>query len=120
MTNVYVDGSGKGTFGYYIEDDEVSKVIHGVDVKTHNVAEYMAIVAALKECVKREYENITIYSDSLVVVNQINREYAVTKDHLRVLAIEVWTILEALKAKNVSVSIVWIPREQNKAGKMLG
>jgi ribonuclease HI len=81
----------------------------------NNQAEYMAIILALKKFVETNDE-ITIYSDSKNTVNQLNHEFAINNEKLRDLARESWLIIR----KFSSLSIVWIPRKENLAGKMLG
>ncbi|MEO2201042.1 MAG: reverse transcriptase-like protein, partial [Nitrosopumilus sp.] len=49
-------------------------------------------------------------------VNQLNHEFAINNEKLRDLARESWLII----AKFSNLSIVWIPRKENLAGKMLG
>ena len=75
-------------------------------------SEYLAIIEALKSNVD---DDICIYSDSKLVVNQLNHDYAIKEDRLRLLAQEVWNL-----SSNLSVKFIWIPRQNNKAGKILG
>ena len=49
-------------------------------------------------------------------VNQLNHEFAINNEKLRDLARESWLII----GKFSNLSIVWIPRKENLAGKMLG
>ena len=82
---------------------------------TNNQAEYLAIISALKKFVDTDDE-IIIYSDSKNTVNQLNHEFAINNEKLRDLARESWLII----GKFSNLSIVWIPRKENLAGKMLG
>jgi len=75
----------------------------------------MAIISALNNYVGSNDE-ITIYSDSKNTVNQLNHEFAINNEQLRSLAQEAWSII----GKFSNLSIVWIPRKENLAGKMLG
>ena len=75
----------------------------------------MAIILALKKFVETNDE-ITVYSDSKNTVNQLNHEFAINNEKLRDLARESWVII----AKFSNLFIVWIPRKENLAGKMLG
>ena len=62
----------------------------------------MAIISALKNYV--DYgEEITIYSDSKNIVNQLNHEFAINNEYLRNLAPEAWVII----AKFSTISIIW-------------
>lgn len=51
-------------------------------IKTNNEAEYIAIIKALRKA--REYTRwkIKVYSDSQLVVNQINGDWRIKKEHL--------------------------------------
>lgn len=114
--NVYVDGSG-GTdsgYGYFVKETGESFYEKKSDL-TNNQAEYLAIISALNKYVNSD-EEITIYSDSKNTVNQLNHEFAINNEELRNLAREAWEII----GKFSNLSIVWVPRKENLAGKMLG
>ena len=114
--SVYVDGSGgpNGGFGFFVKETGESFYEKKSEI-TNNQAEYMAIISALKKFVDTDNE-ITIYSDSKNTVNQLNHEFAINNEKLRDLAQESWVII----AKFSNLLIVWIPRKENLAGKMLG
>ena len=114
--SVYVDGSGgsHGGFGFFVKETGESFYEKKSEI-TNNQAEYMAIISALKKFVDTDNE-ITIYSDSKNTVNQLNHEFAINNEKLRDLARESWVII----AKFSNLFIVWIPRKENLAGKMLG
>jgi ribonuclease HI len=114
--SVYVDGSGgsNGGFGFFVKETGESFYEKKSDI-TNNQAEYMAIILALKKFVETNNE-IIIYSDSKNTVNQLNHEFAINNEKLRDLARESWLFI----GKFSSLSIVWIPRKENLAGKMLG
>ena len=114
--SVYVDGSGgpNGGFGFFVKETGESFYEKKSEI-TNNQAEYMAIISALKKFVNTNAE-ITIFSDSKNTVNQLNHEFAINNEKLRDLARESWLII----GKFSNVSIVWIPRKENLAGKMLG
>jgi len=50
-----------------------------------NEAEYLAVIESLLFAQKLKIKNISIRSDSSLVVNQINRKWRVRKNHLQVL-----------------------------------
>ena len=114
--SVYVDGSGgsNGGFGFFVKETGESFYEKKSEI-TNNQAEYLAIISALKKFVDTDDE-IIIYSDSKNTVNQLNHEFAINNEKLRDLARESWLII----GKFSNVSIVWIPRKENLAGKMLG
>lgn len=114
--SVYVDGSGGSNsgFGFFVKETGESFYEKKSEI-TNNQAEYMAIISALKKFVDTDNQ-ITIYSDSKNTVNQLNHEFAINNEKLRDLARESWVII----AKFSNLLIVWIPRKENLAGKMLG
>ena len=114
--SVYVDGSGgpNGGFGFFVKETGESFYEKKPEI-TNNQAEYMAIISALKKFVDSDDE-VTIFSDSKNTVNQLNHEFAINNEQLRNLAREAWEII----GKFSNLSIVWVPRKENLAGKMLG
>jgi ribonuclease HI len=114
--SIYVDGSGGSNsgYGYFVKETGESFYEKKTDL-TNNQAEYLAIISALNNYVDSD-EYITIYSDSKNTVNQLNHEFAINNEQLRNLARESWNII----GKFSNLSIVWIPRKENLAGKMLG
>ena len=114
--SVYVDGSGGSNsgYGYFVKESGESFYEKKPEL-TNNQAEYLAIISALKKFVDSD-ESIIIYSDSKNSVNQLNHEFAINNEQLRNLAREAWSII----AKFSNLSIQWVPRKENLAGKMLG
>ena len=114
--SVYVDGSGGSNagYGYFVKETGESFYEKKPEI-TNNQAEYLAILSALKKYVNSN-EKITIYSDSKNTVNQLNHKFAINNEKLRNLAQEAWNLIGTFS----NLSIVWIPRNENMAGKMLG
>jgi len=112
MLHVYIDGSGKtGKYVYLIEETNEVKIFQKEKI-TNNQAEYLAIIEALKN----SPENfLTIFSDSRLVVSQLTHKFAIKNENLRKLALQVWNLVKGRR-----VEFVWIPRNKNKAGKLLG
>ncbi|WP_455279947.1 ribonuclease HI family protein [[Eubacterium] cellulosolvens] len=108
--DVYVDGSGKnGTYCYVILGKKPK--IFREELLTNNQAEYKAIIAALQEL---EDDEMTICSDSLLAVKQLEGEYKIRNPELRKLASKVRSL-----SRDREVIFKWIPREENLAGKVL-
>lgn len=114
--SIYVDGSGgpNGGYGFFVKETGESFYEKKPEI-TNNQAEYMAIISALKKFVDTDDE-ITIFSDSKNTVNQLNHEFAINNEQLRNLAREAWEII----GKFSNLTITWVPRKENLAGKMLG
>lgn len=107
---VYIDGSGDGRYGFLIEETNETKIFTKKGI-TNNQAEYLAVLEVLKST----KGDVEIYSDSKLLVNQLKHEWHIKDDVLRKLAVEVWNTIGKRK-----VNFIWIPRKQNKAGKLLG
>ena len=116
MVSVYVDGAGgeKSGYGYFIKDTGESFYEEKLGI-TNNQAEYLAIISALKKFQNSSNE-IIIFSDSKNTVNQLNHEFAINNEQLRLLAQEAWSLIPKIP----NLKILWIPRKENLAGKMLG
>jgi ribonuclease HI len=114
--SVYVDGSGgpNSGYGYFVKETGESFYEKKPEL-TNNQAEYLAIISALNKFVNSK-DDITIFSDSKNTVNQLNHEFAINNEQLRNFARDAWGII----GKFSNLSIVWIPRKENLAGKMLG
>lgn len=115
MKKVYVDASPKQTC--YVTAGE-TKIEPLLGDYSNNEAEYIAV---LRACQRFQQEAgcssnpILIFSDSQLVVNQLNHKWSIKEDRLRNLASEVWLLLIGYY-----FHIYWIPRKENLAGKALG
>lgn len=117
--DVYTDGGARGNPGPaaigVVVKDERGKIVHQfgrtVGETTNNVAEYLAVLAAL-EWLKFQPQPVTanFYSDSSLVVHQLKGEWKIKEAHLKQL-VERAHRLE----NNLTVSYTAIPREQNNA-----
>lgn len=108
---VYVDGNPKEVC-CVTEDDVVFRApIDGTN--TNNVAEYRAILFGLHMCP----EATEVVSDSQLVIRQLNLEYAVKSEHL----LYWWNrVVARVNKLGHSMKFVWAPRDENKAGRVLG
>ena len=114
--SIYVDGSGGANSGYGFFVNETGESFYENKPNiTNNQAEYMAIISALRKFENSDDE-IKIFSDSKNTVNQLNHEFAINHDELRSLAREAWSLI----ANFSNLTLTWIPRSKNLAGKMLG
>jgi ribonuclease HI len=116
VVTIYVDGAGGDSsgYGYYVQETGESEYVDKPGL-TNNQAEYSAVLAALERFAGSAGQ-LTILSDSQVVVRQINHEYAINDPALRGMAQTVWRLLPS----HGNARIQWIPRRENLAGKMLG
>lgn len=87
---IYIDGASSGNPGpagigivIYQNKKKVDTISKRIGKATNNTAEYKALLAALMYAKKNILKNIKIYSDSLLVIKQINGEYLVRDDNLK-------------------------------------
>ncbi len=92
MVEIYTDGASRGNPGksassfVVVKDGKViyfSSSYIGRD--TNNVAEYKAIIAAMKFCIESEIKEVIITSDSKLVISQLTGAYKVKSEHLKAL-----------------------------------
>jgi len=110
---IYTDG-GEDKYAFVIPEKNIVKVFEKKGI-TNNEAEYLAVIAALNFI--EENSGVSILSDSKLIVNQIKMEWHIKEKRLRELFEKV---IEIIDKKKLNFNIEWIPREQNKAGKVLG
>lgn len=82
---------------------------------TNNVAEYQALILALKEAESLGYKELQILMDSELVVRQMQGIYKIKEPTLQVLAKQVLLLSNRFK----KVAYRHIPREKNKAADKL-
>jgi len=108
---IYVDGNPKEVC-CVTEDGKWSRA--PIDGKnTNNMAEYRAILYGLF----MHPEARVVVSDSQLVVRQVNGEYRIRNSRLVELADKLDKRIKTLKHP---CEIVWAPRDENKAGRILG
>lgn len=117
---IYIDGASDGDrnggIGVRILNNGAEKNIsHSIGKATNNEAEYFALLEGVNVALKNNFKNIVIYSDSELLVKQINGEYKVKAKNLIPLKKQVDSALGKIK----NYSLEWIPREQNKAADSL-
>lgn len=132
ILKVYTDGGsrgnpGKAGIGVYIENEKGETVFEAkqfLGLKTNNEAEYLAFIRAVKflqnYCsdaieVGREII-IEFYSDSKLVVEQLNKNWKIKEPRLQELSKEAWLILASLP---YSYRIQHILRAGNKRADLL-
>jgi ribonuclease HI len=80
---------------------------------SNNVAEYVAILNALRNF--KDVDDIEIYSDSEVVVNQINGKYKVKDKNLFTLYCELNRLLFQRKQEGKTTKIIQVKGKENPA-----
>ena len=84
----YIDGGSRGNpgesgIGVYFPG--VVRVAEYLGTGTNNYAEYSALLAALRFAVFSRCEELQVYADSELVVKQVNGEYQVKNEGIRLL-----------------------------------
>ena len=116
---IYVDGAsrgnpGKAGVGVIIYDDKknvLKKMKQYLGEKTtNNVAEYVALIYALQEGLILQAKRLTVYSDSELVVKQLEGSYRIKNELLKIF----FKLVEHLREGFEEVKIKHIDREENK------
>ena len=117
---IYTDGAsrcnpGPCALGLKVFNDSGNELIYeeGVyleDKNTNNFAEYKAVIRALELAVQHEVQELTLRSDSELVIRQLKGEYKVKSESLKPLYLEAQSLLKQIPKKNLQ----YIPREQNE------
>lgn len=115
---IYTDGGARGNpgpaaIGVVIGDKKYGEYIGKT---TNNVAEYQAVIFALKKArqligkTKTKETNLEVCSDSQLMINQLNGKYKIKDEKLKPLFVEIWNLKQDFK----SVIFKQIPREENQ------
>ena len=117
MISVYIDGASRGNpgdAGIGIIAKEGSKTIFElaeyIGKSTNNVAEYMALIRALEEILIIGKKEAHFVSDSELLVRQVNGQYRVKDETLKVLHSQAGKLIN----KFTKFSIEHKRREKNK------
>ena len=119
---LYIDGAADlhsktaGIGGViYDSDEEIFSFSEYLHDSTNNEAEYGALIAGLKHLIKLNLLSPTIYSDSELIVKQVNGEYRVKNDRMIILYNEVINLLSSF----YSWSLIHVLRDKNKVADKL-
>ena len=115
--HIYIDGaslgnpgrSGAGIVSYDEQGNEVWRESAHLGTMTNNMAEYEALVRALRRAREMAVTSVFVYTDSQLVANQILGSYRVRNDRLRKYLQEAQNMIEDFN----SFEIRYIPREKN-------
>lgn len=114
---LYTDGAcrgnpGQGGAGIVLVDSNgniVATSSQYLGLCTNNVAEYKALIIGLEEAFKKHCNQVSIYLDSELLVNQVNGSYRVKNENLKMLMKEVRKLLSFFE----NYTVEHIPRSQN-------
>lgn len=119
---IYTDGGSRGNpgyaaFGFVVYDGGNNLIFeHGknIGIQTNNVAEYTAILEALKWVelnTKEQLSNINFFMDSMLACQQLSGNWKIKNENIRGFYFEIKKMENKLGAK---VSYTHVPREKNK------
>ncbi len=114
----YIDGASRGNpgpaaAGYTLADSagtQLQAKAFFLGRATNNIAEYTSLVKALEAAEKIGTEQLVVFSDSELLVRQINGQYKVKSEQIRPLFRQAVNLLGEFKNWKVR----HIPREKNK------
>ncbi len=114
--DIYIDGAARGNpgesgIGVLIREEsggtrEVKKYL---GTRTNNQAEYTALITALESVHNHKSQEIRIFTDSLLLANQMNGIWKVKHPEIK----ELYTRAKGLLQGFRQVTISHIPREEN-------
>ena len=120
---INTDGLSKGNpgtaaIGATIKDERgkmLATISQRIGITTNNVAEYTALIVALRMALKLKATQVEVRSDSELMIRQLKGRYKVKSESLKPLYIEVTQLL----VKFEGVTLKYIPRELNTAADKL-
>ena len=122
---LWIDGASRGNPGpagigvvcFDGADTPAWQLSKSLGHTTNNVAEYLALVYALQEAMRRDQRVVTIKTDSELLARQVNGQYRVKEPLLKLLH----DLVTHLRDGFQTFSIRHVPREQNRlADKLAG
>ena len=107
--------SGAGVLITTEDGREVARISRYLGEMTNNMAEYTALLIALGEARRGGADTVTVKSDSELLVRQINGEYKVKNERLRIVHQSAMDLLRGFKRWKV----MHVRREQNQEADLL-
>lgn len=113
---IYIDGASRGNpgeagIGILIKetDGKTREITKYLGTKTNNQAEYTALIEALESVKELNSHPIRVFTDSLLVANQVNGLWKVKHSEIIPLNKKARSLFSGYK----DITIRHIPREQN-------
>jgi len=116
--HIYIDGaslgnpglSGAGIVAFDEDGNEVWRESVHLGQMTNNMAEYEALIRALRKVVDGIALPVRVYTDSQLVANQVLGKYRIKNERLKVYTEEAHRLIRKLSR----FSVEYIPREGNR------
>lgn len=120
---VYTDGASRGNPGeagiglafFDASGAQVHSVYRYIGQATNNVAEYTALITALEEARRMGAHRVAVFSDSELMVRQMNGEYKVKNEALQPL----FHKAGSLSAGFAGVTFTHVTRDRNRVADKL-
>jgi ribonuclease HI len=106
--------NGEGSGFAWICPDSNEKLVQRIPGLTNNQAEYRGFLAALDHVPADRA--VEVFSDSQLICSQFSGQYRVRDEALQKLLSEVRAVIAS---KSLKVTLNWVPRGRNLAGKLL-
>ena len=119
ILKAFTDGASRGNpgesgIGVIIKDESGKPVLslHGyIGSATNNAAEYTALLTLLKQLKNFDCTKVIVYSDSELMVRQINGQYRVRDKGLRS---QFSQVLHMVQEAPYEFELKYVPREENR------
>ena len=120
ITEIYIDGASRGNpgdsgIGIFFKNQEQNNFKKYIGIGTNNNAEYTALITALEIAIGLKLRRIRVFTDSMLVANQINGSWKVKDADIRVLFSNAKKLIENFD----DFSITHIRRELNSEADQL-
>ena len=119
---VFCDGASRSNPGdasigvsILLDGKEVHAISKKIGIATNNEAEYQALIDGLNFCIDNSIKEIDVFLDSNLVVEQVNKNYKVKAENLKVLNSKVDELIQEFNF----IEISHVYREENKRADQL-
>ncbi len=123
MFKLYFDGASRGNTGpasyggviYKPDGTTLLTYKKAIGNHTNNVAEYLGLIVGLRHCIDQKINNVAVFGDSKLVVEQTLGNWKVKSENLIKLQQEIKKCLQSID--NISISHIY--RKNNKVADKL-
>jgi len=123
MFKLYFDGASRGnpgpaSYGGVIYKPDGTTLLtykKAIGKHTNNVAEYLGLIVGLRHCIDQKINNVAVFGDSKLVVEQTLGNWKVKSENLITLQEEIKKCLQSID--NISISHIY--RKNNKVADKL-
>ena len=119
---VFCDGAsrsnpGDASIGVSISFDgkEIHTISREIGIATNNEAEYQALIDGLNYCIENSINEVDVFLDSKLVIEQVNKNYKVKAHNLKEFNSEVENMIKDFKY----IKFNHVYREDNKRADQL-